>query len=76
MPPIIEPKECIACGECVEACSEDVFFGSNTGEVPAITYPEECVHCNCCVDECPVPGAIRLRIPLPTMLVYKPTVRG
>lgn len=24
-----------------------------------------------CVYECPVPGAIRLRIPLPVMLVYK-----
>ena len=76
MPPIIEAKECLACGECAEACSEDVFYGSKEGEIPVITYAEECVHCNCCVDECPAPGAISLRIPLPMMLVYKPTARG
>jgi adenylylsulfate reductase subunit B len=73
MPPIIDPKECIACGTCAEICAEDVFYGSREGEVPVITYPKECVHCNCCVDECPVPSAIRLRIPLPLTLVYKPT---
>jgi adenylylsulfate reductase subunit B len=55
-------------------CSEDVFFGSKKKEVPRVTYPNECAHCNACVEECPVEGAIRLRIPLPMMLIYKPEV--
>lgn len=75
MPPIINRKECIACGTCVDICSEDVFYGSKDGEVPTVTYYKECVHCNCCVDECPVPGAIRLRIALPAMLSYKSSVK-
>jgi len=49
----------------------DVFFGSEEGEVPVITYPEDCCHFNCCVEECPVEGAIKLRIPLPAMILYK-----
>lgn len=71
MPPIIDPNKCIACGKRVDICTEDIFYGSREGEIPVVTYPRECVHFNCCVFECPVPGAIRLRIPLPMMLVYK-----
>ena len=71
MPPIIDANKCTACGRCVDICTEDVFYGSKEGEIPIIAYPKECVHFNCCVFECPVPGAIRLRIPLPMMLVYK-----
>ena len=71
MPPIIDANKCICCGKCVDVCAEDVFYGSKPGEVPVVTYPKECVHYNACVLECPVPGAIRLRIPLPIMLVYK-----
>ena len=73
MPPIIDSTKCTACGKCVEICAEDVFYGSRPGEIPVVTYPRECVHFNCCVYECPVPGAIRVRIPLPAMTVYKPT---
>ena len=72
MPPIINKKECIACGSCADICAEDVFYGSKEDKIPVVTYPRECIHCNCCVDECPS-GAIRLRIALPAMLVYKPT---
>jgi len=71
MPPIIDPEKCTGCGKCVDICAEDIFFGSKEGEVPVVTYPDECVHFNCCVYVCPVEGAIRLRIPVPMMLVYK-----
>ena len=71
MPPIIEAEKCIKCGKCVDICSEDVFYGSKTGEIPTVTYPKECVHFNGCVSVCPVQGAIRLRIPLPMQLVFK-----
>jgi len=71
MPPIINMDKCKKCGTCVEICSEDVFFGSREKEVPVVSYPDDCWHCNACVLECPVEGAIRLRIPLPMMILYK-----
>jgi adenylylsulfate reductase, subunit B len=70
MPPVIDPIKCIACGQCVDVCSEDVYFGSENGKVPLVAYPDVCFHCNCCVQECPV-EAINLRIPLPQMLLYR-----
>jgi NAD-dependent dihydropyrimidine dehydrogenase PreA subunit len=72
MPPIIDPDLCERCANCVDICTEDVFFGSEEGEVPTVTYPKECVHFSGCVYTCPVPGAITLRIPLPVLLVHKP----
>ena len=71
MPPIIDPNMCKRCGVCVDICPEDVFFGSKKKEVPVVSYPDECWHCNSCVSECPVEGAVRLRIPLPMMVLYK-----
>lgn len=71
MPPIINKDKCNKCGICAEICSEDVFFGSKEREVPIVAYPDDCWHCNACVLECPVEGAIRLRIPLPMMILYK-----
>ena len=71
MPPIINEDKCISCHKCVEVCAQDVFFGSAKKKVPMITYPDFCIHCSCCVNECPAAGAIKLRIPLPLMLLYK-----
>jgi len=71
MPPVIEAKKCIVCGQCTNVCSEDVFFGSQKGEVPIVTYPDECWHCNACVLDCPAEGTIKLRIPLPMIISYK-----
>ena len=70
MPPIINSEKCTTCDICVNICPHDVFYGSSKGEIPVITYPEECFHCNACVIDCPV-GAVRLRIPLPMLIVYK-----
>jgi adenylylsulfate reductase subunit B len=71
MPPVLNKDVCKCCGNCVDICQSDVFFGSKKGEVPSVTYPEECWHCNACVLECPVEGAIKLRIPLPMTILYK-----
>jgi adenylylsulfate reductase subunit B len=71
MPPVIDEKKCKRCGRCVEVCQCDVFFGSKRGELPKITYSDECWHCNACVEVCGVKGAIKLRIPLPMMVIYK-----
>jgi NAD-dependent dihydropyrimidine dehydrogenase PreA subunit len=73
MPPVIDPDKCIRCGKCVDICPEDVYFGSRKKHVPQVNYPQECAYCNGCVEECPVEGTIRLRIPLPMTLLYKPT---
>ncbi|MCF8106752.1 MAG: ferredoxin family protein [Desulfohalobiaceae bacterium] len=72
MPPVIDPEKCTKCGICVDICSEDVFYESKQGEIPTVTYPEECIHFAGCVYNCPS-EAIRLRIPLPMQLVYKPS---
>ena len=71
MPPVIDKDKCIKCGKCVEICPSDVFFGSVKKEYPVVTYPNECWHENACVLDCPVQGAIRVRIPLSMMIVYK-----
>jgi len=70
MPPIIDKEKCTGCGICADICNYDVYFGSKENEIPAVTYPEECWHCNACVIDCPQ-EAIRLRIPLPAMMLYK-----
>jgi len=74
MPPVIEKKRCKRCGQCAEVCPCDVFFGSRKAEVPLVTYADECWHCNACAEVCPVKGAIKLRIPLPMMVLHK-TIR-
>jgi len=76
MPPEIIYEKCVACGNCVDICPEDVFFGTKgfgkvKGEQPVVTYPEMCWHDNMCVEACPVEGAIKLRIPLAMHLVHK-----
>ena len=71
MPPVVDSALCIGCARCAEACQSDVYFGSDKGEVARVVYPEECWHCNACVFECPVKGAVRLRIPLPMMVLYQ-----
>ena len=73
MPPIVDSSKCTTCGDCVDICTEDVYYGSKKGEIPTVTYPDECWHCNSCVEVCPMPGAIRLRIPLPMTVVHKST---
>jgi len=71
MPPIINKEKCIKCGKCADVCSEDVFYGTEKTGFPSVTYPEECWHCSACQQECPVDGAIRIRVPLSMMIVYK-----
>lgn len=70
MPPIIDKQKCKKCGICVDICAQDVFYGSGEGDIPIVGYPEECWHCSACVIDCPA-EAIRLRIPLPMMVLYK-----
>ena len=71
MPPVINKDICEHCGMCADACPSDVFYGSGKDEFPVVTYKDECWHCNACVEACPHEGAIKLRIPLPLMVMYQ-----
>jgi len=63
LPPKIKLEKCNACGHCVDLCSEDVFYKSQTKKTPVVTYPAECWHCGACAIECPQ-DAICFYIPL------------
>ena len=73
MPPVVNEETCTGCGDCYEACQSDVFYGSDDAEVSIVSYPEECWHCNACVFVCPT-ESVRLRIPLPMMVLYQERV--
>lgn len=76
MPPVINKEKCDGCAGrseqlCVEVCLADVFLGSKLGQPPVVTYPDECSYENACIIDCPIPGAIKLRIPIPMWIPYK-----
>lgn len=54
----IDKSLCTACGECVEACSQQVLklvgieFIINHRHVK-VARPEDCIGCFSCVDVCP-----------------------
>ncbi|MBE3586336.1 MAG: ferredoxin family protein [Thermoanaerobacter sp.] len=75
MPPVIDKDKCTGCGTCADICPMDVFFGYKQGEIPEVKFGEECWHCNACVLDCPS-EAIRLRIPLPAMMLYVDAVNS
>lgn len=69
MPPIIDKEKCTGCAMCAKICPTDAIHVETGEKIPRVTYPEECWHCNACVLDCK-PGAIKLRIPLPAMMLY------
>ncbi|MGD8456792.1 MAG: 4Fe-4S binding protein [Anaerolineales bacterium] len=54
----IDKSKCTACGECVEACSQQVLelvgieFIINHRHVK-VARPEDCIGCFSCVEVCP-----------------------
>jgi len=46
----IDQAKCTACGNCVEACPQDVF---ELAEVAVASFPERCIRCGHCVALCP-----------------------
>ena len=69
MPPIIDKQKCKKCGKCAQICPLDVYGPSKPGEIAQVLYGEECWHCRACVLDCPA-GAIDMRYPLPSLMVY------
>ena len=71
-PVTIDPDTCNGCNLCVEVCQVDVFIpNSEHGKPPIVLYPGECWYGGGCVDVCPVPGAIKLNIPLMNSVHWK-----
>ena len=70
MPPVINKDKCIRCGQCVEVCPMDAFYGSKKGEFPVVRYPDECWHAEACALQCPM-DAIDFRIPLSIMVPFR-----
>lgn len=49
---VINEAECIACGNCIDECPQEVLeLADDTAKV---THPDDCIECGICVDECPV----------------------
>ncbi len=69
MPPIIDAQKCKKCGTCAQICPMQVFRADQKNTVPETPFAEECWHCGCCELDCPA-GAIRLRVPVPYMMVH------
>ncbi|MGD2185312.1 MAG: 4Fe-4S binding protein [Desulfobacterales bacterium] len=46
----IDDEKCIACGECVDICPEEVFDLQDEKSVPV--RAEDCVGCESCVEVC------------------------
>lgn len=70
MPPVIDREKCVGCGTCADICNSHIFvYERDRDKVPQVRFPDECWHCDSCVMDCPV-GAIRLRIPLPFMMLH------
>ena len=60
MPPIIEESKCSRCGNCVENCTEDVFFGSRKKDLPQVDLERIYVyHTGCDEDAAYLVDAIR-----------------
>lgn len=71
MPPVVDKNKCIKCNTCASICSMNVFGPVEIGKIPEPIYEKECWHCRACVMDCPV-GAIKMRYPLPMMLLTMP----
>ncbi len=63
--PVIDPKKCIRCGHCVDACpvpDKALRFDRGRKQPPVYHY-ERCIRCYCCHEMCPQ-RAIYTRTPL------------
>ena len=69
MPPIINKKTCIRCGNCASICPLDVLYQPEKGKDVQVRYPDECWHCRACAIDCPV-KAITMRYPISHMVLH------
>jgi uncharacterized protein (DUF362 family)/NAD-dependent dihydropyrimidine dehydrogenase PreA subunit len=54
--PVIEPKKCIKCGICIEACpvkGKAIHFKDKNKKEPPVYDYKKCIRCFCCQEMCP-----------------------
>jgi NAD-dependent dihydropyrimidine dehydrogenase PreA subunit len=60
----VDPEECTACGECLEACPSGAMVESDG---PPVVDSRTCHQCFCCYELCPT-GAVKVRGALGALL--------
>lgn len=70
--PIIDPKKCTQCGQCVDICPVNpkalTFPAERDGHIPEYNY-SKCIRCYCCHETCPF-DAIHIKVPLAGRLIH------
>ncbi|MCP4745629.1 MAG: 4Fe-4S dicluster domain-containing protein [Desulfobacteraceae bacterium] len=51
--PIIDPKACNGCGECLKVCPKGVLAKSALTKKTVAVNPKDCMECLACVKQCP-----------------------
>jgi Na+-translocating ferredoxin:NAD+ oxidoreductase subunit B len=50
---VIDPEECVACGECIERCPVDAIAEDEDNDKKSLVEREKCIGCGVCVIGCP-----------------------
>ncbi len=66
--PTIDLKKCILCGDCVDACPENVLELDN--DTLVFIRPEACTYCTACEAVCPT-NAVRCAYEIRWENIYK-----
>lgn len=69
----VDPKKCIRCGRCSEACLYKIISVDNETNLPSMDKTSEniCFQCGHCVIHCPV-QAVKLQLPEAEYSTYHP----
>ena len=72
--PLVDPKACVGCRICMEACPAKAITMVQKKDRPAVAriHPPLCIHCYCCQELCPE-GAIAPKRGLVRSLLRRPS---
>ena len=72
--PLVDPKACVGCRICMEACPANAIamVQKKGGAAVAKIHPPSCIHCYCCQELCPE-GAIAPKRGLVRSLLRRPS---
>lgn len=71
--PVINPRKCIKCGECIAVCPvkpKALSWKKNDKTIPPVYDYSKCIRCFCCQELCPE-EAISLKKPLLSRMIIK-----